>query len=438
MRRSNPQPDPPRDALDDLAHRNARLAARVEALSRALEQAEAVTQRTAGVVHDVRNALHVVLGNAELLSGGLTEPAHRELAGAIHLAGSQAEVILRDLLTLARRRPPTPSQVNGSEVLERCRRLVEKLVQDRLECEFVADPGLWPVAIEPHHLESAVINLTLNARDAMPRGGRLRVSARNREIASPRTPELAPGEYVEFSVQDTGVGMPAHVLERATEAFFTTKQADRGTGLGLSMVDTFATRAGGALHIESEPGRGTRAEILIPRARPQGAAAASVPASEDALLGRIQGRARTEWLQDMLTVWRDARGGEELPRPGPIRAALAAYAERSLVLAVDSGSAVPALRVVRIGEALVRALERAALGEQSLRGPLLPARLEAAYRTALQSRRPSYEHAVYSFGVGPSAGFERLILPAASDGRTVSHLFGVVILDDGMDADPET
>lgn len=437
MQRRDPPADRLQDAHDDLAQRNARLAARVEQLNRELRQAEAVTQRAAGVVHDVRNALHVMLGNADLLVASLREPAQREAASAIHLAGSQAEAILRDLLMLARRRPPTPSHVNGSEVLERCERLVQRLVQDRLECEFVADPELWPVAIEPHQLESALINLTLNARDAMPLGGQLTVSARNRAMESCLPPRLEPGEYVEFSVQDTGMGMPAHVLERATEAFFTTKDADRGTGLGLSMVETFATRAGGALRLESEPGRGTRAEILIPRARVE-AASASAPAPDNALLRRIEGSARTEWLQDMLTVWREARGEAVLPRPGPIEAALAAHADRSLVLAVDPGSPAPVLRLVRIGDALVRALERAALSEQALRGPLLPARLEAAYRTALQSRHPSYEHAVYSFGVGPSAGFERLILPAASDGRTVSHLFGVVLLDDGMDADRRT
>jgi len=229
-------------------------------------------------------------------------------------------------------------------------------------------------------------------------------------------------------VQDTGVGLTPQVLARATEAFFTTKEADRGTGLGLSMVQAFATRSGGAIQIESEPDRGTRVEILLPRAPLPAEPIDNDPEPRRAVLQKIRRRVRTGWLRDVLEGWRAACPKEGLPRPVHVEAALIGHVDCSLVLAVEQGATPPVFRLVRMGDALGKALGGTALGELALDGPLLSGSQGAAYRRALRSRFPSYEYAHYSFGDGSPAEVERMILPAAADGETVSHLIGVVVL----------
>jgi hypothetical protein len=238
---------------------------------------------------------------------------------------------------------------------------------------------------------------------------------------------LPPGDYVVFYVEDSGAGMSPEVLARAGEAFFTTKGRNRGTGLGLAMVKAFAEQAGGALELRSAPGRGTRVEIVLPRA-PVHTAPLDAADPRHALLQKIEARVRAPWLSQALDAWREGCGPSGLPRPARVEAALREHAASCLVLAVNTQVEPAQFRMVRMGGALLQGLQRSALGEVPLNGPELFGNLEAAYRSAFQSRCPSYQFARYSFGQGSPAEFERLILPVASHGEAVSHLIGVVLM----------
>lgn len=417
----------PQRLIAELTRKNAELTARVAELSLALHQVEAVSQVAAGLAHDFRNALQVVLGEAEILASAVQEPDLLESAKAVLLAGSHADAISRDLLALARRAQTSVCVVDSAELLSSCQRLIRGIAQKRASCVFTVAPDIGAVAVEPQQLEAALINLSANARDAMPKGGQLRVSGFNIAKGTPLPPELPPGEYVAFSVEDTGTGMSPEVLARATEAFFTTKDPEHGTGLGLAMVSAFAARSGGTLRIDSEVGRGTRVEILLPRARlstdpppePQFPAVAF-----DKLLKSVH----TEWLSELLRAWRNACPEKVLPRLADFDGALYGRVDHMLLLAVDRATSPPALRLVRIGDGLTGALQRTALGVLP-NDALEPAgTLRAAYGRVLDSRFPTYERARYALGDGPPIEFERLILPASLDGETVSHLLGAIVL----------
>jgi hypothetical protein len=301
-------------------------------------------------------------------------------------------------------------------------------------CVFAADSNAWSVEVDRPQLEAALLNLSANARDAMPHGGELRVSARNIPRGSPLASGLPAGDYVGFCVEDSGVGMAAAVLARATEAFFTTKPGDRGTGLGLAMVHAFAQHAGGALRIESTVGRGTRVEIVLPRALPPGVLLNFHPERQRAKLQRLRRRMRTSWLRYVLDGWGAACPTDGLPPLSAAEAGLVDHIDCSLVLGVEFGAAPPRFRLLRMGGALMSHLGQTALGELPLAGSTALGSLAAAYRRALRSSFPSYEYARFAFGDGSPAEFERLILPAAADGRTVSHLIGVVVLSANLRA----
>ena len=308
-----------------------------------------------------------------------------------------------------------------------CQSLIQRLLRQSVECVFSADNDLWPVAVQPEQLEAALLNLVANARDAMPAGGRARIATRNVPKGAPLSHGLPPGDYVCFSVEDTGLGMAPEVLAKATEAFFTTKPADRGTGLGLAMVDAFATEAGGALDIHSELGRGTKVDILLPRAprRPRPLDAADQRYS---ILERIRRRVRTPWLIDVLDAWSKVSGAGGLPRPESLESVLIDHSSCSLVLAVDGAVEPFELRLVRLGQRLVELLERSAVQHMALNGPEVFGSLATTYRRALRSRCPNYQFARHCFGHGSHTEIERLVLPAAVDDPTVSHLFGVVLI----------
>jgi hypothetical protein len=292
---------------------------------------------------------------------------------------------------------------------------------------FAFDDELWPVTVQQQQLEAALLNLAANARDAMPHGGKVQVTARNVPMEAALPLELPPGSYVGLAIEDTGTGMAPAVLAKATEAFFTTKGREQGTGLGLAMVKALAMEAGGALHIRSEPGRGTRAEILLPRA-PEQAKTLDARDARCVLTEKLKASVRVPWLREAVQAWRDACGPRALPLPASVEAALIEHAECVLVLGVNAAVEPPELRLIRMGAELVDALRRSALGELELNGPEFFGNLESSYRLALRSRRPSYQFASFSFGHGSPAQLERLILPAAVDGETVSHLIAIVLM----------
>ena len=238
------------------------------------QKLEALGQLTGGVAHDFNNVLAAILGSFDLLSARITDERLLRFVNIGERAARRAEALVRQLLAFARREQLTPVTIEPASLLQENASLLRHAAGPRVSCVPDVAPETWPVLADVHQLEVALLNLTVNARDAMPEGGRLGIASRNvhiteaggQEGGEPCPPDLPPGDYVVLTVQDTGTGMPAEVLARATEPFFTTKEAGRGTGLGLAMVHGFAVQSGGALRIDSTPGEGTRAEIWLPRA----------------------------------------------------------------------------------------------------------------------------------------------------------------------------
>ena len=229
---------------------------------------ESVGRLTAGVAHDFNNLLTTVLGNAELIRRRPhLDPATATHAGNICKAVDRGALLTRQLLAYARQQVLTPQPVLLQEVLAEFLPLLRTSVAGSVRLRPAPVPdGLWPAFADPAQVEQAVLNLVLNARDAMPNGGEIGVVLANCPIA-PGEPAAfpPPGDYVRISVVDTGRGMPPDVLSRAFEPFFTTKSTG-GSGLGLSQVLGFARQSGGDVRIDSTPGKGTRVDLLLPRA----------------------------------------------------------------------------------------------------------------------------------------------------------------------------
>jgi signal transduction histidine kinase/CheY-like chemotaxis protein len=250
---------------------------KLEEAFRQAQKMEAVGQLTGGVAHDFNNLLAAVLGNLKLLRKRLggDDAARRLIDGAIEGAERGASLTQR-LLAFARQQDLHPAAVDVAELIcgmiEMLRRSIGPLI--RVETAFADD--LWPAHVDANQLELALLNLVVNARDAMPEGGRLKLSARNARVAV-EDDALAAGDYVCLAVGDTGAGMDGATLAHATEPFFTTKGAGKGTGLGLSMVHGLAAQSGGALHLSSQPGAGTTAELWLPRAQALAAQAIAAP-----------------------------------------------------------------------------------------------------------------------------------------------------------------
>jgi signal transduction histidine kinase/FixJ family two-component response regulator len=243
---------------------------RAEAMARDAERLQAIGQLTGGIAHDFNNLLTIVLGNLEMAKLKLEKgsPILNRVERAIKGAQRGAS-LTQQLLAFARRQPLAPAPVYFSTMLPDLAKLLRRTLGEHIEVQVADAAGLWPAMADPVQVESAVLNLALNARDAMPGGGRLTIEAANKvldaEYARQRA-EVTPGEYVVLAMSDTGTGMPPEVLARAFEPFFTTKQPGQGTGLGLSMVHGFAKQSGGHVKICSAPGVGTTVRLYLPRA----------------------------------------------------------------------------------------------------------------------------------------------------------------------------
>ncbi len=257
------------------------------------QKLEALGQLTGGVAHDFNNVLAAILGSFDLLSARITDERLRRFVDIGERAARRAESLVRQLLAFACREQLTPVTIEPASLLHENASLIRHAAGPRVFYALEVAPETWPIVADLHQLEVALLNLTVNARDAMADGGRLTITSRNvhageSEADEPHPPGLKPGDYVVLGVHDTGAGMPAEVLARATEPFFTTKEAGRGTGLGLAMVHGFALQSGGALHIHSSPGEGTRVDIWLPRAV---ARMAQDEATEPAIDPRLHGDA---------------------------------------------------------------------------------------------------------------------------------------------------
>jgi signal transduction histidine kinase/CheY-like chemotaxis protein len=262
--------------------------ARREAAEEALRQShkmEAVGQLTGGIAHDFNNLLTVVLGNLELAKRHLASNADRATQGIDNaLAGAKrAAALTQRLLAFSRRQPLEPRPVDINRLVAGTSDLLGRTLGESIAIETVLAAGLWPVEVDPNQLENALLNLAVNARDAMPNGGKLTIETANAfldEAYAASHAEVEPGQYVAISVTDTGAGMPAEVVERAFEPFFTTKETGHGTGLGLSMVYGFVKQSGGHVKIYSEAGQGTTLRIYLPRLAGATAVPEEPPAEE--------------------------------------------------------------------------------------------------------------------------------------------------------------
>ena len=241
-----------------------------EAELRQAQKMEALGQLTGGVAHDFNNLLTVLQGSLEMLSGRQRNDQLQARVDTALRTVERGERLTEQLLAFARRQPLTRATIDLNAQLRRMTELLARTVGSGVAILADLVPDLWPVEADATQLELAVINLAINARDAMPGGGDLRIRTFN-SAAPPRgAPEQTAnsGDFVGLEISDTGTGMPPEVAARAFEPFFTTKEAGKGTGLGLSMVYGFAGQSGGSASIRSDVGRGTAVTLLLPRGTP--------------------------------------------------------------------------------------------------------------------------------------------------------------------------
>ena len=234
------------------------------------QKMEAVGQLTGGLAHDFNNLLGVILGNLQLLERPLRkdEKMHRKVKTATRAAMRGAD-LTRRLLAFSRRQILEPKVVDLHRLVDNLDELIRRTLGEGIDILSEFPEGLWPTMVDPSQLETAILNLAINARDAMPGGGSLRISVANATMDAARCRDiggLVPGDYVAISVTDTGCGMTQEVVRQVFEPFFTTKEVGKGSGLGLSMVYGFAEQSGGSVTIESELHMGTSVTMYLPRA----------------------------------------------------------------------------------------------------------------------------------------------------------------------------
>ena len=251
--------------LSDMTRR-----AQTESALREAQKMQAIGQLTGGIAHDFNNLLTVILGNLELARPRLADDA--ALLGRVERAvwaAQRGATLTAQLLAFARKQPLAPGPIDLAGTVPELLPLLRRTLGEHIEIRFVDTAGLWPAMADAAQLENAVLNLALNARDAMPGGGRLTIELANKVLDDDyanRHVEVTAGDYVMLAVSDTGHGMTPDVLERVFEPFFTTKPDGKGTGLGLAMVFGFVKQSGGHVKIYSEPGEGSTVRLYLPRA----------------------------------------------------------------------------------------------------------------------------------------------------------------------------
>src|SRR3954464_7023481 len=246
---------------------------RTEEQLRQAQKMEAVGQLTGGIAHDFNNLLTGVIGSLDLMQKRITQGRFADLERYQTIAmtsANRAAALTHRLLAFARRQPLDPRPVNVKQLVHSIEDLLRRTTGEAIQLDIVAADGLWSTFCDPHQLESSLLNLVINARDAMPDGGSLKIEIVNCELDAALAADLrdaTPGAYVCLSVSDSGVGMPPAGRARAFDPFFATKPLGQGTGLGLSMVYGFARQSEGHVHIVSEIGQGTTVTLYLPRYR---------------------------------------------------------------------------------------------------------------------------------------------------------------------------
>jgi PAS domain S-box-containing protein len=231
------------------------------------QKLEAVGQLTGGVAHDFNNILHIISVNVQLMMRN-DEGNRKRLLGIMD-GVERGKKLASQLLAFARRQPLHPSVVNLAQLIERMDSLLHRAAGDAIEIRFTIPDRLWNTLVDPNQLENVLLNLVINARDAMDGQGRITIALDNLRIddgSELANTGIKAGEFVTIAVSDTGSGMPQEVMERAFEPFFTTKPEGKGTGLGLSMAHGFVKQSGGHIRLASAPGQGTTVTIFLPRA----------------------------------------------------------------------------------------------------------------------------------------------------------------------------
>jgi PAS domain S-box-containing protein len=238
---------------------------------RQAQKMEAVGQLTGGIAHDFNNLLTGVIGSLEMMqrqmAKGVADKVER-YANAAVTSANRAAALTHRLLAFSRRQPLDPKPTNANRLVTGMEELLRRTIGEAVRLEMVTAGGLWQTLCDPHQLESAILNLAINARDAMPEGGTLTIETCNAHLDDAyvaRQREVKPGQYVCICVTDTGVGMTADTIQKAFEPFFTTKPIGQGTGLGLSMIYGFARQSEGYAKIYSEVGKGTTFKLYLPR-----------------------------------------------------------------------------------------------------------------------------------------------------------------------------
>jgi PAS domain S-box-containing protein len=247
--------------------------AEIEEALRQAQKMEALGQLTGGIAHDFNNLLTVITGSVNITTraldaAGVTDPKARRALDNAMKGAERAASLTHRLLAFSRRQPLAPKAIDVVKLVAGMSELLHRSLGETIDVEIVSSPDLWRAEADPNQLESAILNLVVNARDAMPNGGRLTIETANAVLDESYTEthgEVVPGQYVVVAVTDTGEGMTPETLARVFEPFFTTKEVGKGTGLGLSMVYGFTKQSGGHVKIYSEPGEGTAVKIYLPR-----------------------------------------------------------------------------------------------------------------------------------------------------------------------------
>jgi PAS domain S-box-containing protein len=521
------------------------------------QKLEALGQLTGGLAHDFNNVLAAILGSLDLIERRSEDPKLIGFIGNARRASDRATRLVRQMLSFARKSELQPAVLDPAALLVSAQELVAAAVGASVECAVAVEPGTWPVIADRGQLEVALLNLAVNARDAMPDGGRIAITARN--LPAESVPEgLGAGDYIGIAVRDTGAGMSPEVLAKAAEPFFTTKPAGQGTGLGLAMVHRFATGSEGALRIDSLPGQGTVVEMILPRAnvraapepapggpapaRHEGgtillvdddahlrpvmaaslrdlgyavvearsaeaafAAAQTLPrldllvtdvampgrggaalaaqlraertslsvlfvtgnadpdlpgesvlrkpfgsndlaaavlaefsqrqhSKEAALAHAIFQRIRTAAMRRLYETWLTTRAEQRLPRLERLPQVSEEIAAVSFLAEVNHTAPTVSFRFVSVGASLIARLGHGLNGvEADDTSQDAIGSLQNAYSHATGTGLPSYEFVRFSLGDGPADTFERLILPFSEDGHRPTHLFGMVLFQDGAD-----